>query len=393
MLGNATLISTSKISTDAKPRRAAKFFVSSALCASAIYLVINCAMQVAEMNSAKKNATKIGQTTVTQQAFDSASELLRSKAGTPTISLVGSSLVLAPFWSSDLRHFKGVSDCWHHHQALWLEQCLASAGISKTSVISFGLPGLVVSDAYLITQKLFKGPTAPSVVFYGIAPRDFMDDFLGAHTQTPVFERLVTVPDAIQLGDLYFSNPQERLDFVLQKVVYLYGKRGKYQTRINKTVNKACDRIFGSNQNSVTPDDDLRSLGFLQEQNRPYVWAASIREYKARYRTFNEAQFEKQKHFLDALLKLNHERGITAVLVNMPLTADNIKLMPPGLYPRYMKSVQELAARHEVALLDLQHNDHYTDQDFYDTVHLNALGGDKLASTLAKFVSEHGSKH
>jgi hypothetical protein len=388
MLGNQSA-SSKTLPNNEQSKRVTWLALSSAVSAVILYSVINAAMHFADYQAAKRHKTRIGQTTVTQQAFEGAAELLKSQNGSPTVVLVGSSLVLAPFWSADLNHFKGVGDCWHHHQSKWMEQLLTAAGMPHTSVINFGLPGLVVSDAYLITEKLFKGPTKPTIAFYGIAPRDFMDDFLGAHTQTPLFERLVTVPDALQLGDLYFSTPQERLDFILQKVVYLYGKRGRYQTRVSRTLNKAAERIFATGTSYVAADEDSRALGFLQEQNRPFVWAASIKEYKARYKTFNEVQFERQKKFLDAMLKLNKQRGITTVLVNMPLTPDNLRLMPAGLYDRYMRSIGDLVARNEVSLLDLHNSGQYADESFYDTVHLNARGGEQISFSLAQFLVQH----
>lgn len=375
-------------STPAKTGR--RLALSSASCALALYLAINATIQITDLNNSRRAAAKIGQTSVTQQAFEGAADLLRTKANEgPTCALLGSSLVLAPFWSSDLKHFPNVGDCWHHHASMYMEKNFADAGLGKTGVVNFGLPGLVVSDAYLIAEKIFNGPSKPKYLVYGIAPRDFMDDFLGAHTQTPLFERLVTVPDALQLGDLYFESPQERLDFVLQKVVYLYGKRGRYQGRLSKTASKTVEKIFrAKGAPAVSPEDDSRALGFLLEANRPYVWAASIREYKARYKTFNEVQFERQKSFLKAFLKLTKDRGINTVLVNMPLTDDNMKLMPPGLYDRYMQSVLALAKANGTPLIDLRNGDRFADEYFYDTVHLNARGGDKLAGRLTQYFAE-----
>ena len=368
--------------------RKRSFAASTAAWAIGLFLSLNIGMQAWELKPSKRQPNHVGCTTVTQDAYESAAKLfLQKHAAGKTVALLGSSLVLAPFWSADVAHYKNVGDCWHHHEAQWLEQNLSQAGCPGTGAINFGLPGLVVSDAYLIADKLFTAHNAPSVLVYGIAPRDFMDDFLGAHTQTPLFEKLVTAPDALQLGDLYFAKPEARFDYLLQKLVYLYGKRGRYQTRFNRSVDRIAQKLSKTQTSPVDNDADVRSLGFLQEQNRPFVMAASVREYKARYKTFNPVQFETQKRFLEAMLDLTKQRHIPLVLMNMPLTDLNMQLMPAGLYDRYLQAVRQLASSHNVPLIDLQNDDHYPEELFYDTVHLNAKGGVKLSEKVASLVS------
>jgi hypothetical protein len=75
----------------------------------------------------------------------------------------------------------------------------------------------------------------------------------------------------------------------------------------------------------------------------------------------------------------------------MPLTDDNIKLMPRGLYQQYISFVKDATKEAAVPFLDLQSAKAYDESNFYDTVHLNSKGGEKFLSTISNLVKETDS--
>jgi hypothetical protein len=94
--------------------------------------------------------------------------------------------------------------------------------------------------------------------------------------------------------------------------------------------------------------------------------------------------FQIQSTFLDKLLTVAGERKIKPILLNMPLTPENLALMPPGAYERYLDCLRTMANTHNVPLVDLNGDPRFAHSDFYDTAHMNATGGRKLLDAIAQ---------
>ena len=97
------------------------------------------------------------------------------KTSRPDVVLLGSSLIMSPVWTADFHRFgfPAVQDFYRHHHYKMLEQALTAKGESTKQVFSFAVPGAMVSDMYLVVDKLLKGDKAPPVVVYGVAPPRF----------------------------------------------------------------------------------------------------------------------------------------------------------------------------------------------------------------------------
>lgn len=337
-----------------------------------------------------------------QKSLAQATTVLETRAGTEPVVLIGSSLILAPLWSVDVADGAFFKDCMQHHTSSHLEKLV------DRPVVSLATAGQFVSDTYLITEKLLNGKQRPSVLIYGIAPRDFMDDTTGGLAMTSVFDSLVETKDFSKIDKLFFNNFDERGDFVLNRSVFLYRKRGRYQAKVQDFAAKLEDKMLaqlplsnqavsdagvntssGSSGRSASPVDPLAN--FLLGGDRDAVWKQSIEEYAKRYKHFNAKQFEKQKECFRALTALCAERKIKLCVVAMPLTDDNLKLMPSGLYQQYISFVKEATKESAVPFLDLQSAKAYDESNFYDTVHLNSKGGEKFLSTVSNLVREHDS--
>ncbi len=88
---------------------------------------------------------------------------------------------------------------------------------------------------------------------------------------------------------------------------------------------------------------------------------------------FNKQQFEKQKKCFKAVVALCQTRGIKLYVVAMPITDDNLKLMPKELYRGYIDCLASTTRDAGIPFLDLQKSRQYNNDDFYDTVHLERL--------------------
>jgi len=109
-------------------------------------------------------------------------------------------------------------------------------------------------------------------------------------------------------------------------------------------------------------------------------WVSSLREYRNRYKGIGDRDLSVQMNCLERTLKLCDERGIKVVLVNLPLTKANRDLMPEHFYERFGRQLAAVAGKHkaDVTYFDLSMDSRFKDIDFWDTVHMNQLGGAKL---------------
>jgi hypothetical protein len=105
-------------------------------------------------------------------------------------------------------------------------------------------------------------------------------------------------------------------------------------------------------------------------------------EYKQRYKKPDRETFRTQMYFLRKLAEYCHRERIELVVVNMPITDQNVQILPPGVYKNYVSSLVEFAWNHNVVFYDLCDFNKYTKDDFHDTVHLNAFGARKFFDCL-----------
>jgi hypothetical protein len=360
---------------------------SSTVFALAIFFVVNgCLALAATIHSARsKNVDQNG----VWQTIESALEQYRA-GPRPAIVLLGSSLVMSPLWTADFKRFSGVADFYRHHRSYLLERNLEALASRKRQngksdkcrVFSFAVPGAMVSDMDLILGKVLVGPRKPDLVVYGVAPRDFMDDLAGSETKTVVFQKLGDVGD-LSKSNFADTSIDEKLELVVNKMFYLFGKRTRYQAKTDSFLRKIAHQSARDSTDQLLAAANANICPLFQD--RKILWQKSLDEYRMRYQRFNQLQYRKQQAFLQDLLATCHKNDIAILLVNMPLTRANLDLMPPGQYENYLSMLRECAKRNDVSLVDL-HSDQYPDLSFYDTVHLNDEGAQTFLSTLSQAI-------
>ncbi len=355
---------------------------STALLALGLFILLNGSFSLAAAlnTKASKNSDQNG----VLQTIDSAIQQFKD-GGRPDVVLLGSSLIMAPVWTADFKRwgFAGAGDFYRHHHSKILETELSQSGRRPIEVFSFAVPGAMVSDMYLVADKILTGNKAPSLVVYGVAPRDFMDDLAAGETRTVVFDRLGEVAD-LNRSNFATSSFDEKFELILDRTIYLFGKRTRYQAKADSF----CRRVIACASEN-RQDNDLftatTAAVFPLFQDRQVLWRKSVDEYHMRYQKFNQTQFVKQQQFLQDLITTCNNRHTKLLLVNMPLTKRNLQLMPDGLYEKYLSSLETIARENSVPLLDLS-KANYSDQCFYDTVHLNEVGAKSFLGSLAKVI-------
>jgi hypothetical protein len=313
----------------------------------------------------------------------------------PEVVLMGSSLVRFPFWLSDLKHSNNVARFNDYSWCEYLEKQVGKKANRSVTIFDMGIDAAMVSDVYLICEKLFVGRDAPRLIVYGTNPRDFMDDLLPSDTGTLSFARLHGLNDLSRSDGLFATNLQEKADLFLQSISPLYQYRREWQERLGKFYLTILPEpptqapLIGPPALSYE-QQNLANVDRAKMQDGE--WIRSIAEYEARWAKPSQEQFRRQARYLNAFLALAHDRGIEVLLIKMPLTQTNKSLMPQGLITAYDRVIAEEAKRWNVEVIDMKGK--FTPGEFYffDIVHLNAKGGDILSAIVAETIALDVSK-
>jgi hypothetical protein len=316
----------------------------------------------------------------------------------PQVVLLGSSLVLTPINLADAQILGKTLDGSEHHESVYFSQLVKQLTGKRIQAFNFALPGEMPSDAFLITKLLLKGPKRPSVIVYGVGPRDFMDNLLVGPTATDPYRYLSRlgshIPDPAFTGNRW----DQKVDGFFSRAIYLYGNREDLATRFDYTFKKFVseqippdlqDHQLNSGQlhilfplyhpMSIAPGECV--FRPMTEQTGPR-FKDNLEEYRRRYGTLNWETFLGQLKFLADFLDLARKQHTEAVIVSMPITTVNRSLIPPLAWDAYKHSLRVITVSKGARFVDLDESKQFTDSDFGDTVHLNTVGGIKLVQLI-----------
>ncbi len=307
----------------------------------------------------------------------------------PGVVLIGSSLVMYPFWTMDRDQYGNkIPDIFHHHDSMVLQKRLQEAGFANPHVYSLAVFGEMVSDAYIYVNELLKGDKKPAYLVYGIAPRDFHDSDLPGPMATNTFKRLVGLENLGRYADLYLPGFQDKVDFLASHTCFFYSKRWRLQHEFDKAIAKVY-RAFG-----VVPPTressgkDSNQAGFMLTGDKDERWRCSVKEYARRYKNIGDLDLSVQTGFLVRLLDVCKERGIKVVVINMPLSRDNRELLPSGFYSLFRNKIANLTDRPGVKFIDFGDSNEFGAGDYWDTCHLEHGGGYKMLNHLLPVMSK-----
>ncbi len=303
-----------------------------------------------------------------------------SFAKAPDVVLVGSSLVMYPFWAMDAELNPNLNEFVHYHQARTLELALSKATNKKHSAYSLASSGQMASDSLLLVGELLKGDRRPQWLVYGIAPRDLYDANVKSPTATLPFQYLISASNFAQYASNLMPNWDDRFEFATRSICYLYGHRWDFQQQVSRTIARA--------QKKQAAADAGQATGFNPNEAALGRWGFSLKEYTGRYQGIGEADLKLQLDCLDKIASLSKERKFNLLVVNMPLPQRNRDLLPEGFYERYRSELQEHAKKVGIKLIDLGTSEEFNEDDYWDSAHLNHVGGHKLLNHILPVISQ-----
>lgn len=295
----------------------------------------------------------------------------------------------------DANYLQKSLDLTEHHRSRYFEDTLNKNIPGELETFSLAAPGQMPSDAYITLKAMLASATRPDVVIYGVAPRDFIDSTLSAPGDTDAFKYLTRIVNIDDVAQHVFRSPFGKLDWCLQRSVYFYGYSLDIRLVFNQCVEALADTFLPRPWTSTpfTWWDRQRMIptylpaeihpeaimsGPIDRETANSRYTDNTVEYLQRYKNPDPHTYKTQTYFLSELAQFCHKERIELVIVNMPITLENIRLLKPGGYIGYLQGLKEFALKHDIAFFDLNDFSRYHKNDYHDSVHLNAFGGRKF---------------
>ncbi len=317
------------------------------------------------------------------------------------VTIFGSSLMLAALNDGDSTFVQRPFDAVMHHRAFYLEHLLSKQLGRPIQTASLSIGGQMASDVYALATTLFTRNPKPKAIVWGIAPRDFLDSTFTNPDTSETVRYMNKVSGSTDVLSTKRRILWDRIQNIADGTFYLYGKRGDVVAATIPVAKSAIKRVVNPiDLNTVRTPSPLLSYAMknLPEDNgvdqwrvTPYtpskIFDDNTAEYMMRYHPFKPKVLETQLNYFEKFLAFTKEQGIRVTIVNMPITAENIKLLPDGSYARYLGSVAALATKYDAQFLDYNGKNLFPRNEFADTVHLNGLGGKHLFELIAEQIS------
>jgi len=316
------------------------------------------------------------------------------------VVVLGSSLVSAAITECDATLKKQQLDLCFYRGASYLDEQMRSQFHQSYQTLNLAAPGQIPSDAYLTMKAALANGITPGVVIYGVAPRDFIDHTLEDPCDTEAFHYFYQTMDMTDCPGELLKNPLRKLDSTLRQTVYLYSRAIPCSMTANTigsgTLRLLLNICFGGSQDIMerpVKADILRQFRpFDLEPGRIVATPLSgrgpfldnIQDYKDRYKQPSLDAYSTQMRFLERLVALCQNHDIEIILVNMPITRQNLELLDNTWQRRYVDDLSRIASTHRIDLLDQCEFDRYFHEDFRDSVHLNGVGGKKFINRLVQ---------
>jgi hypothetical protein len=304
----------------------------------------------------------------------------------PNLVLAGSSLFLYPMWRIDKSDGANAVDSNHYHYAKSLDRQFAKRNVAVTTY-SLATGGAMMSDSYLLlVHYLRKHHPAPQYVILDCAPRSFYDSGMFEPDATSVFQWCFNPTDFLLLGHEYLPSLSMKLNYWGCKLCFMYQHRRSLSENIVhgsfKPTWKSDFNPLGSFQaeSQKSTDPKVKSVSPIVNDigaGTPARFEYSLQDYKGRYFLINLYQMEKQLHFLKQITSLCASHNIKLIVVNMPLTHENLSLLPDGFYDDFKRVVKASISGNAV-YVDLNEKLSWPKSLYSDSVHLNDQGAEVL---------------
>ena len=317
----------------------------------------------------------------------------------PKVVLLGSSLLMNSVWMQEAEHLQKNVDIVVNRRTQYLESVISKyiKGYEGTC-FNFGLPGSMVSDDYMIARTQFDKGHTPKVMVLCLGPRDLMDTSFSCAGATTAFKYLERFTDTKDLLDIAYTSAWPKINFMLREYIYFVDKKYHSQSVLGEQAKGALGPVFAKvaapSAFNLKTDFD-KQFAFYRSEVEKGVFIAKPnaqtdsfydngKDWKKRFKNSNDEMFDNQKIWLNKCLTEAKAKGITPVLVNMPVSELGIKFIPPLVYKRHVDTLIEMAAKYDCPYVDTMKEGKFDMKDFSDYGHMDASGGKKIVDIVGR---------
>lgn len=300
--------------------------------------------------------------------------------------MLGSSLFLFPSARCD-DQMQGKPICyddWYmdrfvmdYDKSLYFQKLLNEAGF-KSSIKNLSISSSLMSDQNALFKTLMENGKHPKLIVCGVGPRDFVDASV-EQSSTPT-QRLLTEYKANKNQDFAIDFSISGLDAA--------------KTRITRHIEKSLAKFKALSTdclNVIAKRPEIDQAVRLNTAARANS-LKDLKTYKRIYGSSTKESLDRQAPHIRELLASAKDHGIKVVLINMPLTKENIGILDKELYNSYVSTIKEAAKEYDTVFLDIGSQSTFrTDTDFEDSSHMSAEGGKKLFKTVVTTISQEPS--
>ncbi len=333
------------------------------------------------------------------------------------VLLLGSSLVVAPalqceaiFTGKEFKRFhqRRLTSFENYLERSLVKEAGSSANANSSFVRSYCLAmgGQMASDAFFVAKEVLPASsdaTAGTSIVYGIAPRDFQDNLFPRIDASPIFRIFAKAAD---LPQLFHSEPTmtsvDRTSACGERLSSLYRYRSDWQNLFAIRAKRAIEKclpfvVFDKYYDTLALKPQKKGLLPGEAIGTPMVvpncavdhadWQTTEEEYKRRYTPVQSSRAEAQFDYFEKLLRLCQERKVNLMVVNMPLSQDNMKALPKSFYKQYLSHAEQLCNQYGVEFVDLNQGQWTNNSNFVDSVHLKPENSTAFMQKLAKLTA------
>lgn len=340
------------------------------------------------------------------------STFVREQKTQPDIGLLGSSLVaVSSVQAAAIAKNKPVDRLTHRNSEYFDQALLANIGL-KANTACLALGGAMASDAYLLTKHVLNSGKPPRAIIYGISVRDFQDNLMFGVETSEAFKLFYQPEDLPDVWKLPRVAPDTKLALTFASVCPLWDDRVALSSQLAKTARRPVEHLFPAlptpvlgrnaaaasscgaaaapvaNASPVVNAPPMKIDGPLAPgESVGHPSAEHMKEaYLNRYNPLAPSQIRTQFAYFNKLLALCHQRHVPILVVNMPISEENVAIMPPQLYQYYLTESQKLCQANAAEFQDLNKPPLNDASNFLETVHLNPRGSTKFFDALSKVV-------
>ncbi len=320
----------------------------------------------------------------------------------PQIVVCGSSQI-GGLQSSDANLTGRPVDFVLNHHCPSIELAIEQKLGQKPYVFLSALPGAMVSDHFAIARALYSAHGAPPLVVLTVSPRDFIDNGLPCAGSTEPYKYFAKYSDMSKYVGLAYNKPWSRFEYFISNEIPVRhledAVRGSSSAAITALVpvtqRKSMETgatggasaaeqlkfVMGGYEGNIKPGQAVLT------PNLPRIFVDNSKDYRRRYKNTHPDTYDVQLAYFKSFVQYLRTSGARVLVVGMPLTASNRDILPESFWQRYKGDLRAALKPTGAKFLDLIADPGYDNNDFCDTVHLNATGGGKLARSIASAIA------